>query len=282
MAGIFPRGGVPADQTQNGLTNPDVAVGCSELWYAPRCNPKFDPFAANAVMSEIINAVNCADLVYDCNRLDNLSRALCDPVRTVNRICASVAAKRALAACTLSTDPGQGLTLGLNGQAGSDELHYFHAPFIFQNGTPLESPPEIDLSVPQNGTLLGQLALNVTNAHRTEILKGLINYNLRYTPLRLAGPGKVTIAVHISIDGGVTYNPNRSNFQVYEFAGVDNTHVLNFGQSHFIGLVGMTIPALDTWNIVVQVRATVDAGQEFQPGSSFSAAIGIGAFGVAA
>lgn len=76
MAGIFPSAGVPASQTQNALTNPDVTVGCAELWYAPRCNPKFDPFAANAVMSEIINAVNCADLDYNCGRLDNLCLAI--------------------------------------------------------------------------------------------------------------------------------------------------------------------------------------------------------------
>lgn len=78
MTGIMPSAGVPASQTQNALANPLLTAGCQPTWYAPRCNPKFDPFAANAVLSEIINFVNCCTdnpLRYDCTRLDNMCRA---------------------------------------------------------------------------------------------------------------------------------------------------------------------------------------------------------------
>jgi len=72
----MPTAGVPANQTQNALTNTDLTAGCAATWYAPRCNPKFDPFAANAVLSEILNLVNCCNLEYDCTRLDNMCRAV--------------------------------------------------------------------------------------------------------------------------------------------------------------------------------------------------------------
>lgn len=77
MAGIMPNGGVPPQQATNALSSPDIiAPGCASLWYAPRCNPKFDPAAANAMISEIINVVACADLDYDCTKLDNLCVAI--------------------------------------------------------------------------------------------------------------------------------------------------------------------------------------------------------------
>lgn len=85
MSGIQPSGGVGPNATQNTIANPVLAAGCDNLWYAARCNPRLDPFAMNAMIAEIINAVNgcgCASggtftgLAYDCNRLDNLCRAI--------------------------------------------------------------------------------------------------------------------------------------------------------------------------------------------------------------
>lgn len=77
MSGILPNNGVAPSGTQNGLEAPILAAGCENLYYGPRCNPRMDPFAMNAMISEIINAVNSAGgQAYDCNRLDNLAIAL--------------------------------------------------------------------------------------------------------------------------------------------------------------------------------------------------------------
>jgi hypothetical protein len=76
MTGMMPDSGVPCADANNSLCNPDT-VNCNELWYSTsRCQPRFDPAAANAVLSELINLVNCADLPYDCAVLDNLCRAV--------------------------------------------------------------------------------------------------------------------------------------------------------------------------------------------------------------
>lgn len=56
MAGIFPPSGVPASDAYNSLPNPNVAPGCDSLWYSTsRCQPRFDPSAANAMLSELVN-----------------------------------------------------------------------------------------------------------------------------------------------------------------------------------------------------------------------------------
>lgn len=76
MAGIFPSNGVAATSTVNGV---DVAtVNCTnELFYSvQRCQPRFDPAAMNAVISEILNAVAGAGLSYNCNILNNLFLAM--------------------------------------------------------------------------------------------------------------------------------------------------------------------------------------------------------------
>lgn len=77
MAGIFPEGGVVASQTINADQDAvTVMPQCPPLFYSSRCISRFDPFAMNAVISEIVNAVNCAGLAYDCRRLDNLCLAI--------------------------------------------------------------------------------------------------------------------------------------------------------------------------------------------------------------
>lgn len=77
MSGVFPDSGVTPSQARNSILNPNVAEGCLPLFYSStRCNPRFDPAAANALMSEFINAVNGAGLEYDCTKLDNLLRAI--------------------------------------------------------------------------------------------------------------------------------------------------------------------------------------------------------------
>lgn len=76
MSAMFPDSGVPAVDARNTLLDPDT-VNCNELWYSTnRCTPRFDPAAANAQLSELINAINCAGIAYDCSKLDNLCTAI--------------------------------------------------------------------------------------------------------------------------------------------------------------------------------------------------------------
>jgi hypothetical protein len=78
MSGIFPDSGVPAHLALNTVDVP--TSNCQpggELFHATsRCQPRFDPAAANAIMSELLNTVACAGFAYDCRRLDNLCRAI--------------------------------------------------------------------------------------------------------------------------------------------------------------------------------------------------------------
>lgn len=75
MAGIMPDGGVAPNQALNTLQNAELTDGCDSLWHRMGCRPIFDAAAANAVISEILNAVNGAGFEYDCTRLDNLALA---------------------------------------------------------------------------------------------------------------------------------------------------------------------------------------------------------------
>lgn len=78
MTGMFPNGGVAPSSTQNAIT-PEVTdvTLCPALFHQMRCNPRFDPAAANAVISELLEAINLKR-PYDCTRLDNLKLALQD------------------------------------------------------------------------------------------------------------------------------------------------------------------------------------------------------------
>jgi hypothetical protein len=75
MAGIFPSTGVTPANTQNGVTG-ITTTGCGSLFYRNNCNPRFDPVATNALISEILNASNAFGKAYDCSKLDNLKTAL--------------------------------------------------------------------------------------------------------------------------------------------------------------------------------------------------------------
>lgn len=79
MAGIFPESGAPAGPNAPGsqvgvVTNSSTT--CPPLFHQGVCIPRFDPASANAVISEIANAVNDADLPYSCETLHNLSLAI--------------------------------------------------------------------------------------------------------------------------------------------------------------------------------------------------------------
>lgn len=75
MSGIFPIAGVSAGSAVNASTAP-VADGCEALFNASRCKPVFDPAAANAVISEIMELGRCSGVPYDCTLLDNLCRMI--------------------------------------------------------------------------------------------------------------------------------------------------------------------------------------------------------------
>lgn len=76
MSGILPNNGVPPGQTQNAVADVPMAPGCDALFYPPRCNPRLDPYQANAVISEILNVVDAAGNTYECTQLDNLALAI--------------------------------------------------------------------------------------------------------------------------------------------------------------------------------------------------------------
>lgn len=76
MAGIFPDSGVAPANTANAVDG-DVEANCAELFYSVTlCQPRFNPAAMNAIISELINIVNAGGSAYDCSRLDNVARAI--------------------------------------------------------------------------------------------------------------------------------------------------------------------------------------------------------------
>jgi hypothetical protein len=88
MTGMMPDSGVPASDAKNSILDPNT-VNCDELWYSTsRCQPRFDPAAANAVLAELINAVNCAGIPYDCSKLTNLCDAIAYTVQNGDSWCA--------------------------------------------------------------------------------------------------------------------------------------------------------------------------------------------------
>jgi hypothetical protein len=69
---MFPDSGVAPSDARNS-TDP-VTTGCNELWYSTgRCEPRFDPAAANAMLSALINA---GEVVYNCASLSQVQLAV--------------------------------------------------------------------------------------------------------------------------------------------------------------------------------------------------------------
>jgi hypothetical protein len=74
---MFPGSGVPAADAANSLPDVDTKEGCPELWYSTsRCQPRFDPAAANAMLAEIMNLINKGEVSYDCTQLNNVEKAV--------------------------------------------------------------------------------------------------------------------------------------------------------------------------------------------------------------
>jgi hypothetical protein len=73
---MFPDSGVPPGDAKNSLPDVDTK-GCDELWYSTsRCQPRFDPAAANAMLAETMNLIMKGEVQYDCIPLDNLEHAV--------------------------------------------------------------------------------------------------------------------------------------------------------------------------------------------------------------
>ena len=73
---MFPDSGVPPADARNSL--PDVNTqGCDELWYSTsRCQPRFDPAAANAMLAEQMNLINKGEVSYRCDVLNNVEQSV--------------------------------------------------------------------------------------------------------------------------------------------------------------------------------------------------------------
>jgi len=72
---MFPDSGVPPADAKNSLPDVDTA-GCDELWYSTsRCQPRFDPAAANAMLAEQMNLIMKGEVQYKCPDLNNVELA---------------------------------------------------------------------------------------------------------------------------------------------------------------------------------------------------------------
>jgi hypothetical protein len=73
---MFPDSGVPPSDAKNSL--PDVTTAnCDKLWYSTsRCQPRFDPAAANAMLAELMNVIMKGEVTYQCLALDNIQLAI--------------------------------------------------------------------------------------------------------------------------------------------------------------------------------------------------------------
>lgn len=101
MSGIFPDSGVPPTDANNSLPDPDTVNCPAELWHSTsRCTPRFDPAAANAIISEIINVMECAGIPYDCSKLDNLCTGIKDLIQDSLKGCMPIFPD-ATGACTI-------------------------------------------------------------------------------------------------------------------------------------------------------------------------------------
>lgn len=77
MGGIYPDIGVTPADAVNGF-DATTTGAVSERFYPTNtaCPPRLDPAATNALISEILNVMECAGHSYDGTALDNLCRAI--------------------------------------------------------------------------------------------------------------------------------------------------------------------------------------------------------------
>ena len=84
MAGIFPSPtGVPASDTDNGYEPAIPPIGGPARFYGPNCETTLYYWALNALVSEILAAVDRLGYAYNSSRVDNLGAALADVIGNI-------------------------------------------------------------------------------------------------------------------------------------------------------------------------------------------------------
>lgn len=158
MTAMFPDSGVPPQDARNTILDPDTQ-NCNELWYSTsRCQPRFDPAAANAALAELINLINAGEVSYDCAKLDQVQLAVKyliqrgemkgtvttgGPLNYVGNLVPPATRYNDYMEVTIipNVDNGVPATLSLNGLP--------FAPIVHVDGTPL-AEGEMKANVPQH------------------------------------------------------------------------------------------------------------------------------------
>ena len=89
MTAMHPASGVPASDAKNSIPgNVEQSVNCDELWYSTsRCQPRFDPAAANAVLADWSTLVNKGRSLAIYGHLDQVQLASLLVQRGADRAC---------------------------------------------------------------------------------------------------------------------------------------------------------------------------------------------------
>src|SRR5215471_16882279 len=89
MAAIFPplgQGGVPpGPNICNGFTPEHRVIGEGPLYVAPDCTTALTDCNFNAIISEILSAVDALGFAYNTGRVDNLGQAFTDAIAAIYR-----------------------------------------------------------------------------------------------------------------------------------------------------------------------------------------------------
>jgi hypothetical protein len=87
MAGIFPSdsgGGVPPTQADNAYTPTNIPT-CPVLYFSRDCTTTLEAAVMNAILSEIVCAVDKLGFAYNCTNICNLGEALRDIIANVDQ-----------------------------------------------------------------------------------------------------------------------------------------------------------------------------------------------------
>jgi hypothetical protein len=263
MSGIFPNSGVPASDALNTVNVDTVNCGPNgELFHSTsRCQPRFDPAAANAVMSEILNLVagNTGDpcvpnsgLSYDCSRLDNMLRAVValteriivngsyNLIPAVNPTTAQQVVLETINGCTAIRRAPPALTPVLRRLSGQDSL----------NMADVQPLPLIAPFQPGPGSIV------INNPFNIPIV---VDLEMKYImQLTAGGDDGVRFEANIFIDGVPSGAMNATTTGPLRPASLHDFFQMNLRQ--FIN-----VPALGSRTITHSYRVFVQAGAPVDP-----------------
>lgn len=84
MAGIFPSPtGVPPEDAENAYVPANAPIGGAPMYYGSECQTTLYAWALNALVSEILAAVDRLGFAYNSTRVDNLGAALADVIGAI-------------------------------------------------------------------------------------------------------------------------------------------------------------------------------------------------------